>query len=127
MRSHVNLLGILQLVWGGMGLLLGVALLLLGIGAGAIARAAPSPLTAGATALLFVIFAIALAASGWANAWVGRAIRRHHAPGRIGALVLAVPNLFVLPFGTALAIYAFWVLLHNESRALFEGHATAAH
>ena len=28
-------------------------------------------------------------------------------------------NLFVLPFGTALAIYTFWVLLHNEARALF--------
>jgi len=36
------------------------------------------------------------------------------------ALALAVPNLFVLPFGTALAIYAFWVLLHNETRSLFE-------
>src|SRR5258708_5905672 len=29
MRSHVNLLGILQLTWGGMGLLLGASLLLL--------------------------------------------------------------------------------------------------
>ena len=28
-------------------------------------------------------------------------------------------NLFVLPFGTALAIYTFWVLLHNDARALF--------
>jgi len=35
-------------------------------------------------------------------------------------LVLAVFNLFVLPFGTALAVYTFWVLLHNETRALFE-------
>ena len=32
--------------------------------------------------------------------------------------MLAVINLFVLPFGTALAIYTFWVLLHNEARAL---------
>ena len=23
-------------------------------------------------------------------------------------------------FGTALAVYTFWVLLHNETRALFE-------
>ena len=34
-------------------------------------------------------------------------------------LTLGVLNLFVLPFGTALGIYAFWVLLHNESRAVF--------
>ena len=30
-----------------------------------------------------------------------------------------MPNLFVLPFGTALGIYAFWVLLHDESRRMF--------
>ena len=127
MRSHVNLLGILQLTWGGMGLLLGASLLLLAAGAAAIARTTPGdPLTAGVTALLFVVFATAVALGGWANAWVGRALRQHRSPGRTGALLLAVMNLFVLPFGTALAIYTFWVLLHNDARALFE-HGTAAH
>ena len=81
---------------------------------------ARDPLTAGFTALLFGVFATALALAGWVNVWVGRAIRAHRALGRTLALGLAVLNLFVLPFGTALAIYAFWVLLHNESRALFE-------
>lgn len=116
----MNLLGLLQLTWGGIGLLLAVSLLLLAIGAGAIARTTEAEsLTAAATALLFVIFGLALALGGWANAWAGRAIRQHRAPGRTGALLLAVMNLFVLPFGTALAIYAFWVLLHNDARALF--------
>ena len=120
MRSHVNLLGILQLTWGGMGLLLGASLLLLAVGAAAIARTpAGDPMTAGFTALLFVVFALALALGGWANVWAGRAIRQHRAPGRTGTLILSVMNLFVLPFGTALAIYALWVLLHNDARALF--------
>lgn len=128
MKSHVNLLGILQLTWGGMGLLLGASLLLLAGGAAAIAWSAPAdPLTAGFTAVLFMVFAAALALGGWANAWVGRALRRHRSPGRTGALVLAVVNLFVLPFGTALAIYAFWVLLHNDARALFVHDGHAAH
>jgi hypothetical protein len=121
-RSHVNLLGILQLAWGGMGLLLAGALLLLASGAAAIARTSADSLTASFTAALFVLFAAALAIAGWANAWTGRAVRSHRAPGRTLALVLAILNLFVLPFGTALAIYTFWVLLHNESRALFEPH-----
>ena len=34
---------------------------------------------------------------------------------------LGALNLFVLPFGTALGIYAFWVLLHNETRGVFVG------
>ena len=35
-------------------------------------------------------------------------------------LALALTNLLVLPFGTALGIYAVWVLLTNEGRHLFE-------
>ena len=121
MRSHINLLGLLQLTWGGMGLLLGASLLLLAIGAAAIARATTGdPLTAGFTALLFVVFATALALAGWANLWTGSAIRRYRSAGRTGALMIAVMNLFVLPFGTALAIYTFWVLLNNDVRALLE-------
>ena len=76
--------------------------------------------------LLFIVFGTALALGGWASAWAGRALRRHRANGRTGALLLGVLNLFVLPFGTALAIYTFWVLLHNDARALFE-HGTSAH
>jgi hypothetical protein len=120
MRSHVNLLGILQLTWGAMGLLLGASLLLLALGAGAIVRSAPSdPWTAIFTALLFVLFGGALGLGGWANVWVGRAIRQHRPAGRSGAFAVAIVNLFVLPFGTALAIYSFWVLLHHDARALF--------
>jgi hypothetical protein len=125
-RAHVNLLGILQLVWGGMGLLIAASLLLLAAGAAAIARTSGDPLTAVFTALLFVFFAVALGAAGWANAWTGRAIRGHRSGGRTFALALAVLNLFVLPFGTALGIYSLWVLLHNESRALFEPQTTSA-
>ena len=45
--------------------------------------------------------------------------------GRIATLWLAVLNLFVLPFGTALGIYAFWVLLHNETRGGLRGESRA--
>jgi len=62
---------------------------------------------------------IPVATNGGANAWAGRALRREQPAGRTAVLWLAVLNLFVLPFGTALGIYAFWVLLHNETRAVF--------
>ena len=70
MKSHITLLGALQQTWGGMGLILGASLLLLAFGAAAIARTTPGdPLTAAFTALLFVVFAAALALGGWANLW----------------------------------------------------------
>ncbi len=120
MNSHVNLLGVLQVTWGAIGLVLAVSLLLLAGGAAAIVRMAPGDSwTAIMTALLFLVFAAALALGGWANMWVGRGLRHLRPAGRTGAFVVSVLNLFVLPFGTALAIYSFWVLLHNDARALF--------
>ena len=120
MKSHVNFLGVLQLTWGAIGLVLGMSLLLLAGGAVAIVRTSPGESwTAAMTALLFLLFATALGLGGWANIWVGRRLRQGRAAGRTGAFIVSMVNLFVLPFGTALAIYSFWVLLHNDARALF--------
>lgn len=122
MNAHVRLLGVLHVVWGGMGLLLGGAALLLATGAAAIARTtAGDSIAATFTAFMFLTFATALLAGGLANAWAGRAVGRHQSVGRTIVLVISLLNIFVLPFGTALAVYALWVLLHNETRALFVG------
>jgi hypothetical protein len=122
MHSHLRLLGILQLTWGAIGLLLGGATLLLALGAVAIGLMDTGErVAAGVTALTFGVFAAALIVGGAANAWAGRALRRGEAAGRTAVLWLSVPNLFFLPFGTALGVYALWVLLHNESRATFHG------
>lgn len=115
MPSHLRLLSILYLVWGFLGLLLGLSTLLLAAGATAIGWSGDGDrMAAAVTAMAFAVCAVLLLAAGGANAWAGRALRRRLATGRTAALALAVPNLFVLPFGTALGIYAFWVLLHEE-------------
>lgn len=120
MRAHLRLLGILQLTWGAIGLLLGAATLLLAVGALAIGlMETGDQVAAGVTAMTFGVFAAALLAGGAANAWAGRALRRQEPAGRSAVLWLSVPNLFVLPFGTALGVYALWVLLHNDSRTVF--------
>jgi len=124
MRSHLRLLGILQLTWGAIGLLLGGALLLLAVGAVAIgAMGTGERVAAGVTALTFGVFSAALLLGGAANAWAGRALRRQEPAGRSAILWLSVPNLFVLPFGTALGVYALWVLLHHDARTLVLGEA----
>lgn len=120
MLPHLRLLGILQTVWGAIGLLLGASTVFLAAGAVAIGiSSAAERLAAGLTAFAFGVVALLLLAGGGANAWAGRELRRGESRGRIAVLGLAVPNLFFLPFGTALGIYAFWVLLHNETRRMF--------
>ena len=122
MPSHLHLLWVLQRVWGAVGVLLGASTLMLAVGAAAIGWTTQGDeVAAGITAAAFLICAVLLLVAGAANAWAGNALKRGQPNGRLATLVLAVPNLFVLPFGTALGIYAFWVLLHNEARAKFEG------
>lgn len=120
-KPHVHLLGILQIVWGAIGLLLGVSTLMLAAGAVMIGLGSEGrEIPAGVTAAAFAVCAAALLAFGVGNAWAGAAIQRRQPSGRLAALGLAVPNLFVLPFGTALGIYAMWVLLHDETRKMFQ-------
>ena len=126
MLSHLHLLWVLQLVWGAVGVLLGASTLMLAAGAAAIGWTTDGDeVAAGITAVAFLLCALLLLAAGAANGWAGNALKRRQPNGRLATLVLAVPNLFVLPFGTALGIYAFWVLLHHEARAMFEPPRTA--
>ena len=120
-NAHVNLLGILQVVWGCIGLLLGVSTLMLAAGALMVGvTSAGREIPAAVTAAAFAACAAALLVFGLGNAWAGAAVSRRQPAGRLATLGLAVPNLFVLPFGTALGIYAMWVLLHDETRGMFQ-------
>lgn len=120
MQAHLRLLGILQLTWGAIGLMLGVSTLLLAVGALAIGvMRTGDPVASGVTAMTFGLFSAALLLGGAINAWAGRALRQRLPAGRVAVLGLSVPNLFLLPFGTALGVYALWVLLHEEARAAF--------
>jgi hypothetical protein len=126
-RPHLSLLSVLQLVWGALAFLVGVSTLLLAAGAGMIGiTTAGDEVAAGITALAFLVCAAFVLAAAAANAWAGRALLRRRPEGRTATLALALPNLFVLPFGTALGIYALWVLLHNDTRAMFVDQAPAA-
>ena len=128
MERHVTVLGILTSLWGALAILVGVALLLLSAGALAILAGPDGEavgFAAGLTAGAFAAVGVFSLLWGGAQVWAGMLLRRRHAAGRILTLALAVVNLLVLPFGTALGIYALWVLLTHEGRRLFEPAAVA--
>lgn len=131
MARHVRLLGILAGLWGALAALVGLSMLLLAAGALAIAGdrdAETVSLAAGLTGAIFASVGVFSLAWGIAHVWVATLLRRHHALGRAMMLGLAVVNLLVFPFGTALGGYALWILLTNEGRRLFEApHAEAVH
>lgn len=121
MRLHIDVLGWLHLVWGGFGLLTGFSLLILAGGA----RQALLVDTYGrgeqAAVAVLVFVGVALMTAGAACAITGWFLRLIRGRARRAALILAVPNLLLVPFGTALGVYTFWVLLNNDARLAF-GH-----
>jgi hypothetical protein len=122
-ERHVNLLGMLASVWGALAMLTGVSLLLLA--AGAFAQLLDPVgdgvgLAAGLTAGAFVLLGTFAVIWGGLHLTAAQWLKQRKPAGRLLLLALAVTNLLVLPFGTALGIYALWVLLTNEGRHLFE-------
>jgi len=120
MPVHLALLGRLHVALGAFGVLCGLSLLILAAGT----SVALVDLTIGtedgrAGVWILTICGGLLIAGGLALIVAGRALDRRSRAGRLGALALAVPNLAVVPFGTALSVYAFWVLLNDDARAEF--------
>ncbi|HEY6360266.1 MAG TPA: hypothetical protein VIX63_04140 [Vicinamibacterales bacterium] len=123
MERHVTVLGILTSLWGAVAMLVGVALLFLSAGALAILAGPDGEtvgLAAGLTAGTFATLGAFALLWGGFHVWAAVLLRRYHSAGRILTLALAVVNLLVLPFGTALGIYSLWVLLNHDGRRLFE-------
>lgn len=120
MRLHVDVLGWLHFIWGVFGVLAGASLLILALGSqlALVDLRAIGP-AARAAVWLLVIGGFAFILAGAVMIVVARTLVRRHPAGRVAALVLAVPNLLVVPFGTALGIYAFWVLLNDDARREF--------
>ena len=80
-----------------------------------------SEMAARLTAVTIALIAIIALIWGVLHAVVGRMLRRYRPSARLMTLGLAVGNLILFPFGTGLGGYAFWVLLKDEGRSLFEG------
>lgn len=123
MDRHVRLLAILASLWGALATLVGLSLLLLAAGALAILfgpEGQAVTFAAGLTAAVFASIGAFTLIWGVVHVWVAARLRRRNPLGRAVMLGLAVVNLLVFPFGTALGIYALWVLLANEGRRLFE-------
>lgn len=124
MKRHVDFLAWLYSAWGIIFLLVALASGVLAAGALAISRGngpvvVASPMAAQVTAVTLVVLAgIALLWAGL-HLWIGRALGLYRSWARLLALGLAVVNLVLLPFGTALGVYACWVLLKDEGRKLF--------
>ena len=105
-------------------MLIGASTLALGLAAASLVssagRGGAGQFAAGLTAAVFATLAVIALIWGIAHIAVGRLLRRHRHWSRLGALMLGSVDLLLLPYGTALGVYALWVLLREDSKQLFE-------
>ena len=120
MPIHVDVLGRLHVMLGGFAALAGVSLIILAGGLNT-ALIELSDLGDAGSAGVWILgwCGVLFVVAGVALSLTGRALARRRPAGRMWALALAVPDLLAVPFGTALSIYAFWVLLNDEARREF--------
>jgi hypothetical protein len=120
MSVHIDVLSRLHLLWGAFGVLTGSSLFILALGT-YVAMGELGQAGAGGQAAVGVLIVLgsALAVGGLVSGAVGLALGRRRPSARLAALFFAVPNLLLAPFGTALGIYSWWVLLNDEARHTF--------
>jgi hypothetical protein len=126
MLSHVDFIGLLFIVWGMLTTLVGLSTLALGVGAVAMiasnAQGGGGQMASALTAFAFAALAVIAMLWGGAHIVVGMPLRRRKPWARLAALVLGSIDLVLLPYGTALGIYALWVLLNERGKAVFISH-----
>jgi hypothetical protein len=114
--QHLTILAVLYIATGVIFLLVGAGLFIIIAGVGALSgdpqAAAITGLVGTALGAFFLVLSIPSIVAG-----AGLLTRRSWA--RILALVLGGLQLFNVPFGTALGIYTFWVLLNDQAVAVF--------
>ncbi len=115
LKSHVELLGWINIVSGAMLMLFGalvvVALIFLAPVTGNRQAAIVLPMVAIVVGGLLSLIAIS-------QVIVGIGLLKHKSWARLLALVLAAFALFGFPIGTLIAVYTFWVLARPEANQL---------
>jgi hypothetical protein len=130
MTAHVDLVGVLFIIWGLLTTLVGISTLALGIGAVALIVSASrggggGQVAAGMTAAVFTTLALIAIIWGMAHVIVGVPLRRRRPWARFIALMLGSVDLLLLPYGTALGAYALWVLLNEKGKILFNSELSS--
>ncbi|MHC4084530.1 MAG: serine/threonine-protein kinase [Planctomycetota bacterium] len=121
MEKHITIVAVLSLVFGSLWTLFGLILFLVIFGGGLISG---DPTAEYITAIVGIAIGGLVILTSVPKIIAGIGLLKRRGWARILALILAVLDLMNIPIGTAIGIYAIWVLLNDETAQLF-GQASA--
>jgi hypothetical protein len=123
MQTHVKILAILHIVFGALGVLIGLGIFAFFGGIAGLIHMDQDPDAAfvvpmmGAIGGFVLIVVLALSIPGII---AGIGLLSYQPWARILTIVLSVVDLISIPFGTALGIYGLWILFSPDGVRLFE-------
>ncbi len=118
MQKHVTLLGALFIAYHILGLVVGIAIMVILPAIGCLAHDAEAMTILSVVGVGIGVFLIVLSVPGLV---AGIGLLRGKRWSRILALIVGAFDLLDIPFGTALGVYCFWVLLQDDTMQVFEG------
>src|SRR5215510_9304813 len=124
MEQHIKILGVLNIVWGAMGALGGLIVLLVfgsafGIVGTALHHDADAAFALPIIALVGGAIAFFLLLLSVPSIVAGIGLLNFKPWSRIFAIVISALHLLSVPFGTALGIYGLWIMFSQESVRFF--------
>lgn len=122
MRTHVKVLGVLQLIFGSFALLLalGVGLGMSLLGGVVSSQGEPDAQVGGAVLGMVGVAAGAFLGLGGAFGVItGIGLLTMKSWARIVGIICSALSLISFPFGTILGVYGLWVLFNKETEQLF--------
>jgi phage shock protein C len=116
LQKHVSFLGGLYIVFNSITLIIAIIVFAAVAGGGLISGDETVIAITTIVASIVAGFLILFSAPGII---CGFGLLKYRPWSRILALILGAINLINIPFGTALGIYTLWVMMHEDSQALF--------
>jgi hypothetical protein len=123
MRDHVRILGILNIVFGALIILIGLASLLFFGGVAAlvvwVADASDANVAVPVLGVIGAVIFVVLLLVSLPSIIAGVGLLKYQPWARVLTIILSALNLMNVPIGTALGVYGLWVLLNGEAERLF--------
>lgn len=118
LRDHVRILGWCFIVYSAIFVLIGVVIGAIVLTGGALSGDREAMLVTGAVGTVIAGVLLVISAPGILIGW---GLLRFRPWARILGIIFGVLHLLSIPFGTAMGIYAMFVLMNDDARALFDG------
>ncbi|MCP4684178.1 MAG: hypothetical protein GY867_01920 [bacterium] len=118
MEHHVKPLGILYIVFGAMGVVAALVMLLIFV-VGSSALATEDPEASGVVAIVGLVFTVFLLVISLPNVIAGYGLLKYRSWARILTLILSFLNLPAFPLGTGLGVYGIIVLFDDNVKMRF--------